>query len=100
MRQKANQKNSFILTGFTVVDVPSVGYFDNMLPIDRVTPQEVVDYGTKDDTATRLSGLIISDIVGNTTKSDVSDRPVYVYPFLTGDNRGGEYGIIFVRTFW
>ncbi len=42
---KANQKNSFILTGFTVVDVPSVGYFDNMLPIDRVTPQEVVDYG-------------------------------------------------------
>ena len=91
---KANQKNSFILTGFTVADVPSVGYFDNMLPIDRVTPQEVVDYGTKDDTATRLSGLIISDIVGNTTKSDVSDRPVYVYPFLTGDNRGGEYGII------
>lgn len=53
----------------------------------------------KDDIVICFLGLIISDIVGNIIKLDVFDCLVYVYLFLIGDNRGGEYGIILLGYF-
>lgn len=91
---KANQKNGFVLTGLTVIDVPSIGYMNNELNIQSVQPQSIIDYGRKTG-SDRLTTLVLDNIENNTTHSPGTDRPVYVYPFLENDPRGGVYQVIF-----
>ena len=91
---KANQKNGFVLTGLTVIDVPSIGYMNNELNIQSVQPQSIIDYGRKKG-SDRLTTLVLENIDNNTTHSPTADRPIYVYPFLENDPRGGVYQVIF-----
>lgn len=91
---KANQKNGFVLTGLTVIDVPSIGYMNNELNIQSVQPQSIIDYGRKTGSA-RLTRLVLENIENNTTYFPGTDRPIYVYPFLENDPRGGVYQVIF-----
>lgn len=87
---QANQNSGFVLTGFSVIDVPSLAYIDNDAAENVSQPQTPVDYGTKTGTD-RLTGLILTKIKGNTTKSASDDRPVYVYPFRSNDSRDGAF---------
>lgn len=91
---KANKKDGFVLTGLTVIDVPSRGYMNNKIDIRSVQPQDIIDYGRKTG-ADRLTTLVLENIEGNTTLSSSTDRPIYVYPFLENDSRGGVYQVIF-----
>lgn len=91
---KANQKNGFVLTGLTVIDVPSIGYMNNKINFESVQPQSIIDYGRKSG-SDRLTTLVLENIDNNTTHSPETDRPIYVYPFLEKDPRGGVYQVIF-----
>ncbi|MGL5228436.1 MAG: hypothetical protein ACRC77_09650 [Bacteroidales bacterium] len=95
---KTNQKDGFVLTGLTVIDVPSRGYMNNKIDIRSVQPQDIIDYGRKTG-ADRLTTLVLENIEGNTTLSSSTDRPIYVYPFLENDSRGGVYQVIFAGHF-
>lgn len=90
--QKANATNNFTLTGITVLKVPAIGYLDNKISSASVEPQSLVDYGKKEGDL--ISDLIIKDIRENTTVSDLIDRPIYVYPFLTDSKTMGEFFLI------
>lgn len=79
---KANQENGFTLTGVTVLGVPSIGYLDNEINQECVPPQSLVKYGKKNASDQLLDDLIINNIIDNTTKSEVNDQPIYIFPFL------------------
>ncbi|MGL5705077.1 MAG: hypothetical protein ACRDD6_07310 [Tannerellaceae bacterium] len=90
---QANRENGFVLTGLSVIDVPSLGYIDNDAVENPSQRQTLVDYGSKTG-SDRLTNLILTGITGNTTKSVSNDRPIYVYPFRSGDSRDGAYHVI------
>lgn len=93
--RQANNKDNFTLTGFTVLGVPSLAYFDNDGAADPNSPQTTVNYGRSSSGNNSIDELIINSIPGNTTQSVTNDKPVYVFPFRKGDERGGVYHILF-----
>lgn len=92
---EANKKDNFTLTGFTVLDVPSHAYIDNDGAANQYSPQLTVNYGTTSLGNNNIEGLILTNILNNTTESVTDDKPVYVFPFRKDDDRAGAYHILF-----
>lgn len=96
---QANVASNFNLTGVTVVGVPALGYLDNTISKESVAPQSIVDYGTESIGTSIITGLILNNIVANTTKSDSQDRPIYVYPFIKDADNGGQFDVLLEGNF-
>lgn len=97
--RQANESSNFNLTGVTVIGVPALGYLDNTISKESIPPQNVVNYGTNTAGTSNITGLILNNIVGNTTTSDIQNRPIYVYPFIKNADNGGQFDVLFAGNF-